>query len=149
MKVLLPIDDSRCSEAATQSLLQQFRPENAELCVLHVVEPLLLIPYPYVAQVETLQAAQEERLKEANELVRRTEEQLVKAGFQVQTAVEEGDPRSVILDYAARWNADLIVIGSHGRKGLDRFLLGSVAESVARHAHCSVQIVRSRGTRGA
>jgi nucleotide-binding universal stress UspA family protein len=48
----------------------------------------------------------------------------------------------VILDTAAKWHADLIVIGSHGRKGLDRFLLGSVSEAVARHAPCSVQIVR-------
>ena len=60
--------------------------------------------------------------------------------------MEKADPRAAIVDYAANWKADLIVLGSHGRKGLDRFLIGSVAEFVARHAFCSVQIVRIPGT---
>jgi nucleotide-binding universal stress UspA family protein len=47
-----------------------------------------------------------------------------------------------IVDRAAEWHADLIVLGSHGRHGLDRFLIGSVSEYVARHAPCSVEIVR-------
>jgi len=57
-------------------------------------------------------------------------------------AVEEGDPKSKILDTARDWDADLIVLGSHGRKGLQHFLMGSVSEAVARHAECSVEIVR-------
>jgi len=57
--------------------------------------------------------------------------------------IPTGDPRAVILDAARAWPADLIVLGSHGRRGLDRFLMGSVAESVAIHAHCSVEVIRS------
>jgi nucleotide-binding universal stress UspA family protein len=41
------------------------------------------------------------------------------------------------------WNADLIVVGSHGRRGFDRYVMGSVSESVALHAHCSVEVVRA------
>lgn len=52
-------------------------------------------------------------------------------------------PKNVILDEAANWHADLIVVGSHGRRGLDRFLLGSVSETVAIYAHCSVEVLRS------
>jgi nucleotide-binding universal stress UspA family protein len=59
-------------------------------------------------------------------------------------AIEEGDPKAVILDCAAKWPADLILLGPHGRKALERFLLGSVSEGVSRHATCSVQIVRAR-----
>ena len=55
-----------------------------------------------------------------------------------------GEPRSVILDTAKDWGATLIVVGSHGRRGLDRFLLGSVSEAVAIHALCSVQVIRGR-----
>jgi nucleotide-binding universal stress UspA family protein len=55
-----------------------------------------------------------------------------------------GEPCGVILDTAKKWGADLIVLGSHGRRGLDRFLLGSVSEAVAIHAACSVQVVRGR-----
>ncbi|MGZ4896245.1 MAG: universal stress protein [Candidatus Angelobacter sp.] len=46
------------------------------------------------------------------------------------------------MEYADEWRPDLIMVGSHGRRGLDRFLLGSVSDAVARHAHCSVWIVR-------
>jgi nucleotide-binding universal stress UspA family protein len=65
------------------------------------------------------------------------------SGFRVSTAVETGDTRERIIDSAERWFADLILLGSHGRRGATRFLLGSVAESVARHAPCSVEIVRA------
>jgi nucleotide-binding universal stress UspA family protein len=53
-----------------------------------------------------------------------------------------GDARQVILDEAQEWPADLVVLGSHGRTGMKRVLLGSVSDSVSRHARCSVQIVR-------
>ena len=142
MKVLLAIDDSKFSEAATQAVIHQMRPDRSDVLVLHVVEPLLLIPYEYIGDVSTLQAAQKEALKRGKELVARAKEQLERAGFKAQSSVEEGDPRSTILDHAAHTSVDVVVVGSHGRKGLDRFLIGSVAESVARHAVCSVWVVR-------
>jgi nucleotide-binding universal stress UspA family protein len=144
MKVLLAVDDSKFSEAAIETVMRQMRPEQTEVCVLHVVEPLLLIPYYYMGQVASLETAQEKRLAEGKELVARAAQRLTPAGYHVQTDVKEGDPRAMILDYAEAWNPDLIVVGSHGRKGLDRFLIGSVAESVARHAACSVLVVRLR-----
>ena len=63
-------------------------------------------------------------------------------GLKVTTTVEQGDPKSKIIEAASKWHADLIVVGSHGRKGLEHFLLGSVSDAVARHAGCSVEIVR-------
>lgn len=147
MKVLLAIDDSKFSEAAAQAVIQQMRPDRTDVLVLHVVEPLLLIPHEYIGDVATLQAAQKQVLKKGKELVVRAKERLEKAGFKAQTAVEEGDPRSTILDYAARTSVDVLVVGSHGRKGLDRFLIGSVAEAVARHAVCSVWVVRIHSAR--
>jgi nucleotide-binding universal stress UspA family protein len=142
VKVLLAIDDSKFSEAATQAVIQQMRPDQCEVSILHVVEPLLIVPYEYIGDVATLQAAQKQWLKKGKELVVHAKEILEKAGFKTQTAVKEGDPRSIILDYIARTGTDVVIVGSHGRKGLDRFLIGSVAESVARHAVCSVWIVR-------
>lgn len=138
MKVLLAVDDSRFSEAAAQAILEHLRPEATEVCVLHVAEmPIVLLP-PDIA------AEREESLKLAKELAERHAGLLRKAGYKVETVVEEeGDPRSKIIDRAAHENADLIVVGSHGRKGLDRFMMGSVAESVVRHARCSVLVVRS------
>jgi nucleotide-binding universal stress UspA family protein len=80
--------------------------------------------------------------RNGEQLVRQAEEPLSKAGYKVHSAVEEGDPKSKIVEDAAHWHADLIILGSHGRKGMDRFLMGSVSDAVARHAPCSVQVVR-------
>ena len=70
-------------------------------------------------------------------------ETIHEAGLSVTPALQEGDPRSQIIDVAREWRADLIVLGPHGRTGLQRFLLGSVSEAVVRHAHCSVEIART------
>lgn len=142
MNVLLAIDGSKYSEAATRAIAEEMRPERTAVSIVHVVEARLLIPYPVVGHREDLEELAQARMNEGRQLVARSEEQLRRAGFQVQTAVEEGDARSVILDFVSGWGVNLIVMGSHGRTGLDRFLLGSVAESVARHARCSVLIVR-------
>jgi nucleotide-binding universal stress UspA family protein len=88
----------------------------------------------------------EDQKKPAHELVERIAKELRGAGFKVDTAVEVGDIRETIIDSAAEWGADLIVVGSHGQSAIQRFLLGSVAEFVARHAKCSVEIVRAPGS---
>ena len=64
------------------------------------------------------------------------------AGFAVDAMVETGEVRSTIVAFAARWGADLIVVGSHGRSGFDRIVMGSVSEAVGLHAKCSVEIIR-------
>jgi nucleotide-binding universal stress UspA family protein len=140
MKILLAIDDSKFSEAAAKSLAGQFRPQDTEVRVLHVVEPIAISEPPEMSPGYYPEL--EDRLPQARELVDRTARTLAAAGFKVTTSVATGDARSAILDDAAEWQADLIVLGSHGRRGLGRFFLGSVSEAVARHARCSVQIVR-------
>jgi nucleotide-binding universal stress UspA family protein len=70
------------------------------------------------------------------------EQVLASAGLKATAAVLSGNPKEVILEEAKKWNADLIVVGSHGRRGVKRFLLGSVSEAVAMNAHCSVVVVR-------
>jgi nucleotide-binding universal stress UspA family protein len=140
MKILLAIDDSKFSEAAAASLAGQFRPQDSEIRLLHVVEPTAISEPPQMSRGYYPEL--EDRLPHAEEVVDRTAIMLSSAGFTVTTSIATGDARSVILDEAAEWHADLIVLGSHGRKGLGRFLLGSVSEAVAHHARCSVQIVR-------
>jgi nucleotide-binding universal stress UspA family protein len=143
MKILLAIDDSKCSETAIQMVVAQAWPQDTEVRVLHVLEPLSLLlgreMGGYDPEFETIWKAQREQAKA---LVTKTTGMLRASGFNVTSTLDEGDPKSRIIDVASEWNADLIVLGSHGRKGLDRFLMGSVAESVARHANCSVEIVR-------
>ena len=144
MKILLAIDGSEFSQAATQALISQMRPEGAEVLVLRVLEPRIFFTPPHMAPGYAPE--QDKLLKEdfrhAQDSVNQTSQALRTAGFSVTTRVVEDEARNGILDIAAEWRADLIVLGSHGRKGLQRFLLGSVAEFVARHADCSVEIVR-------
>jgi nucleotide-binding universal stress UspA family protein len=136
MRILLAIDDSKFSEAATQAVIAQHHPQGTQVKILNVVDLQIPIPTSYAA------GFREESLKHGQEVVRRAEQMLKKTGYTVETAVEEGDPRSKIIDQAAQWNAELIVLGSHGRRGVDYFLMGSVSEAVVRHAPCSVEVVR-------
>jgi nucleotide-binding universal stress UspA family protein len=140
MKILMGIDDSKFSEDVLRAMVTQFRTENTEVRVLHVLQPIAPAP-PQMAPGYAPEL--EDQKKPARELVERIAKELRSAGFKVDTAVEVGDIRETIIDSAADWRADLIVVGSHGQSGIQRFLLGSVAEFVARHAKCSVEIVRT------
>lgn len=144
MRVLLATDGSIFSEAAVNALASQVNARGTQVLIVQVVEPFLHTAIPRMEPVytEELAAQFEEERKQASESAARAAELLHRAGFQVDTRVAENEVRTAILDIASEWQADFIVIGSHGRKGLNKFLLGSVAESVARHAKCSVWIVR-------
>jgi nucleotide-binding universal stress UspA family protein len=138
VKILLAMDGSRFSEAASQATATQVRPQSAEVLVVHVIEPPTFLEQD---------ASLRERSAHAQELLNKAVQELHAAGFKgVTTRVMEAEPRTGILEAAALWHADLIVLGSHGRKGLEKLMLGSVAESVARHAPCSVLIVRIPST---
>ena len=67
---------------------------------------------------------------------------IAEAGIKSDVAVLEGSPKKRIVEEAKEWDANLVVVGSHGRRGLTRYLLGSVSEAVAMHAPCSVEVIR-------
>jgi nucleotide-binding universal stress UspA family protein len=139
MNVLIAVDGSECSEAAVREVIQ-IRPKDAQIRVLHVIEPLPAMEgWAYAVNWEPILRDQR---KEAERVVAEATRVLRDAGFTVATAIEEGSSKSIIVEAASQWPADVVVVGSHGRKGLARFLLGSVSEGVARHAPCSVLIVR-------
>jgi nucleotide-binding universal stress UspA family protein len=140
MKVLMGIDDSEFSAFVTQAVATQLRSDNTEVLVLHVLQPVEPVSPPEMAQGYAPEL--DDQRKPAHALVQRVAEELRAAGFKTQTAVEVGDPTVIIIEAAGKWQADLILIGSHGRRGIRDFLLGSVSETVARDAQCSVEIVR-------
>jgi nucleotide-binding universal stress UspA family protein len=140
MKILMGIDDSKFAETLMRGVVAQFRAENAEILVLHVLEPVEPVAPPEMAQGYAPEL--EDQKKPAFTLLERIGDELRKGGFNVEAAVRIGDVRETIIETAVKWHADIILVGSHGRRGIQSFLLGSVAESVARHAKCSVEIVR-------
>jgi nucleotide-binding universal stress UspA family protein len=111
--------------------------------VLHVVEPpSLLVVGDMGGYDPDLEVVWEEETKQAKVLVEKTAETLRSHGMKVTTSVQQGDSQSTIIDASEEWYADLIVMGSHRRDALSRFLMGSVSQAIACHARCSVEIVR-------
>jgi nucleotide-binding universal stress UspA family protein len=143
MRILLAIDDSKFSDAAIEVVLEQARPHGTEVRVLHVLESSPLLVARELGGFEpALETALQFQKQHAEAVVAKAAGLLRARELKVTSALEMGDPKSKILDVAEEWHADLIVLGSHGRKGLNRFLMGGVSDAVARHACCSVEIVR-------
>lgn len=146
MKVLLPIDTSPCSDAAVQAIINQFQPDQTDVRVVHAVDWTVELP-TYLAFAEGPTAARDilearsMRMEDGWTLVTRVAEQLKAAGFATSTEVREGGAAAAILASAAEWHPDVILMGSHGRHGVNRVLYGSVAEHVMRRATCGVEVI--------
>jgi nucleotide-binding universal stress UspA family protein len=142
-KVLLATDGSEHAKAAAQSIAARPWPAETEVKVLSVVElavSLFQPPFPRSAMEEIRTTA----MQHAQDAIGTASKILAGSGVQLSedVSVLVDSPKSIILDEAAGWGADLIVVGSHGRRGVSRFLLGSVSESIAMHANCSVEVIR-------
>jgi nucleotide-binding universal stress UspA family protein len=124
--VLVATDGSRLADAACVAAAR--------------VSQVFDLPLSVLSVVPTGQGA--EHRAEAQGAIDRVREALVGEGVQVQGIVEEGRPEQVILEVATREGADLIVLGSHGRTGLQRLLMGSVAERVVGQAEVAVLVVK-------
>jgi nucleotide-binding universal stress UspA family protein len=146
LKILLAVDDSTCSQAAID-LLKQISPAGgSEVRLIHVVEPLDRAFYPELTAAfpTSLAEVQRARVADGRKILERAAKQVSAAGYRTSSKLGRGHIRSTIVEAAESWKASLIVLGSHGRTGLKRVLLGSVSDHVARHAHCSVLIVRPK-----
>jgi nucleotide-binding universal stress UspA family protein len=147
MNVLLAIDDSPYSDAALRAVINQCRPRDTTVRVVHVIEwprelPTSLMFAEGPRAGDRVVAAHDGIRRISRALVDAAVSRLERARFTASAHVIEGDARDEILAMAEVWPADAIVVGSHGRKGLDRMLLGSVSDGVVRQASCSVLVVR-------
>lgn len=143
-KVLVAIDDTGLSDVVVQSLSAQMRPDQTEVLVLQIVEPLIYSAPPEMApgyQPE-MAARRKERQEHAKSSVDSAVDVLRKSGFKVTSNVIESEIKEGILDMAAKWGADLIVVTSHARKGVAKFLHRSVAEGIVHKAPCSVLVLK-------
>ncbi len=146
MRILLAVDESKFSEAAADAVVAQVKTNGTEIRLMHVLEPF---PVALAEQMGSkgspdFTAARQAIRDQATAYLSKTADRLRSAGFETSYLLEEGDARLIILDYAERWAADLIIVGSRGLTGIKGFLMGSVSEAVAHYARCSVQIVRVR-----
>jgi nucleotide-binding universal stress UspA family protein len=116
--------------------------------VLSVVElamgPAQALLEPPFVDTQQLEPLREEAMKRAQNAVATATEILSKAFPKVPESISVllSGPKNVIIEEADQTDVDLIVVGSHGHRGIERFMLGSVSEAVALHAHCSVEVIR-------
>ena len=143
MKILIGVDDSKHSQKALEFVKQMKWPEGTRVLVVSAVREIL----PVYSEVYVPPASYSERLmddlfKHHQEMASDAEKELRDAGFKTEAKVLQGDPRAVIVDLARAERADLIVVGSHGRTGLAKILIGSVASHIVAHAPCNVTVVK-------
>jgi len=159
MKFLIGYDGSECAEAALHDLSRAGLPENAEAQILAIAE--VWLPPPPPSSYDILEEARQVKVpadlkrvyskdskatKEALSLAQRALER-VKASFPgwiVTADAACGSPAWELVFKADQWKPDLIVVGSHGRTALGRFVLGSVSQRVLTEARCSVRVARGR-----
>ena len=146
MKILLAVDGSVFSDAAVESVARRPWLPGSEVKIISVMEPF----QPYMTEVWSLPTDFWEEMdksakQQANEALDRAMQAFttLESNLLVTSEIIKGNPKSVIVDEAEKWGADLIVLGSHGYTGLKRMFLGSVSQAVAAHAKCSVEIVRT------
>jgi nucleotide-binding universal stress UspA family protein len=137
-RILIAIDGSPLSLHVASAGFELAQALKAEVATLYVVEP----PVPYSGEIgisaeELLQVADRDDCA-----VREALQRTVRAPSEATHLVRVGHPATLIDQVAQEWRAELIVVGSHGRGGLGRVLLGSISEAVVRHAACPVLVVR-------
>ncbi|HED30274.1 MAG TPA: universal stress protein [Prosthecochloris aestuarii] len=138
-KILCPVDFSDASRKSIRYADEFARGMGASLHLLNVVEPHPMavdMSLSYVPLEEDLEKAAMEDLEQIADEERAH-------GLNVTTEVEIGTPSEIILEKAVELDVNLIILGSHGKTGLSRILMGSVAESVVRKATCPVLIVKA------
>jgi nucleotide-binding universal stress UspA family protein len=144
-KVLVPLDGSALSERALEPAARLVKTGDASLVLarslvlVHAVIPEMAGEFGWLLPEDPVEAEQEE----SESYLATIRARLQRDGLRAQTHIEEGDEASVIVDTAMAEDVDLIVMSSHGRAGIVRWMLGSVTEKVLHSAPCPVLIVRS------
>lgn len=138
MRVLVPIDDSDPARAALEHAVTTH--PDATIMVLHVIDPSLTMHYGEMSyDYERLIDIEEERTESLFETAREIADEY---GASIETETVIGKPSRSIVTFTGENDIDQIVLGSHGRSGVSRVLLGSVAERVVRRAPVPVTVVR-------
>ncbi len=142
-RIIVPIDFSDCSRKALEYAAATARAHKSKLTILHIYEESFVEPYVNAANSE----------EEANEIIKEIErvneikyDEFLKTvdlgGVEYEKLLKKGIPETEIVEIAREQQANLIVMGTHGRSGIRHILIGSTAEEVVRTVHCDIIIVK-------
>lgn len=140
-EILVPIDFSECSKKALRYAVPFAQQFGAALTLVYVID--FYLAGEVEGRMDYAGLAQDLRIQGSKQLVRLIGRDVGRK-VMVDTLIREGRPWKEITDAARERKADLIIIGTHGRRGLGRTILGSTTERVVRHASCPVLVVRER-----
>ncbi len=144
-RILLPVDGSACSRNATSYALSLAQQTGAQVFAIHVSRPRWVQPVEegsLETSADVVLKLQEEAAADTERLLGEVAEAAKQAGITLETCEMSGNPPRSIVQFAKQVAADLVVMGTHGRSGIARAVLGSVTEDVIRHAPCPVLVVR-------
>jgi nucleotide-binding universal stress UspA family protein len=141
MKILIALDASPQSQHALRFVGRMRWPAGSRVIVVSAL-PTLVGTAAAGIELSSLDAVSSAQRSEVEELVAAAEAALRESGIPTESRIEAGDPREVLVSVAEAEHADLIVVGSHGRKGLAKLMLGSVSSHVVTHASSSVLVVK-------
>ncbi len=148
MRVLIAVEDDLFGLAQASYVTNTPWPPLTEFKVVHVIEPVSLKQIASGSILPLFDFVEEELHREAAAMVRRVALR-IRDKFKSPYVFEEvvkGRAKEKIVEAAEQWSADLIIIGSHGRRGVDLLMLGSVSNAVSAHAPCSVIVVKLPAT---
>ncbi|MFV1975480.1 MAG: universal stress protein [Candidatus Scalindua sp.] len=142
-RIIVPIDFSDCSRKALEYAIATAKAHNSKLTILHVYEESFIEPYVNAANSE----------EEAGEIMKEIEfvnetkyDEFLKtvdlSGVEYEKLLKKGVPETDIVEIAMEQQANLIVMGTHGRSGIKHILIGSTSEEVVRAVHCDIIIVK-------
>ena len=147
MKILLGVDDSPCSTAAIEYVKRATWPADVQVIVISAAVPVFVGPGEAAAPM-VVEQLNEGQIQYHRTVAARAAKELQAAGFKVESRSPASDPRTALLEAAKSDKVDLIIVGSHGRSGFAKLLLGSVASHVVTHAPCMVVVVKTHENGG-
>lgn len=142
MKVVIGVDNSSFSDDAVDYVVNSPWPVGTTFVVVSAIVPIFLGPGE-VAAARSITELYQEQERDQREIAQGAARRLSVAGLKAIPQVIHGDPRTVLEEIARSEQADLVIVGSHGRSGIKKLLLGSVAAHVIAHAPCPVLVVRA------
>jgi nucleotide-binding universal stress UspA family protein len=143
MKILVASNGNHDETVDPVAAVRSFPwPQGSEIHVLSVSEVMLPVMAGLGPEPVDLGGMELKSRAEAKRIVTNAVAELRKLGFRAEGVSLEGVPETEIIDYAKKWGADLIVVGSHDQSVLERLLLGGVSQGVVKHAPCSVLVVK-------
>ena len=146
MKILLATDGSAHSKAMVKQFAGRIFAPKTRVLIISAYERSYMVYGSTMGAMNEYNAETDKLLQKSAEAATENAATIlrkVNPKLSISTAVVEGSPKVVILEEAEKFGANLIVVGSHGHGVVAGFLLGSVSQSVALHAKCSVEIVRN------